>query len=86
MKRLHIDVPSVTPDEACELVIHHLRLAAAYFEATPHDQCVQLLQEAHRQRAVELASPWWASPWWAPAVDFIKGLQIEYEHVEGGRE
>lgn len=32
--RLHIDVPPVTPDEATELMTHHLQLAEAYYQAT----------------------------------------------------
>ena len=32
-----VDVPPVTRDEALELMVHHLQLAAAYFEATPED-------------------------------------------------
>lgn len=76
---LSIDLPRVTSDEACELVVYHLRLAAAYFEATPHDQCKQLLDELMRQRRACEPGPW---PWWAPSVDFIKQLHREYEEME----
>lgn len=31
---LRVDVPSVHPDAALELMVHHLQLAAAYFEPT----------------------------------------------------
>ena len=73
MKRLPIEVHSVTPDEACELVIHHLRLAAAYFEATPHDQCVQLeifrlIKQCTGQQS--------------PTVDFVRVLHREYENMK----
>jgi len=35
--KLGIDVPPVTEDEALELMIHHLSLAASYYEATPNN-------------------------------------------------
>ena len=35
--KVGVDVPPVTEDEALEFVIHHLSLAAAYYEATPND-------------------------------------------------
>lgn len=30
-----VDAPDTTRDEATELMVHHLQLAAMYFEATP---------------------------------------------------
>lgn len=77
--RVHVDVPPVTPDEACELVAYHLLMAAAYFEATPDDGCIQLVEELARHRKLQEPGPW---PWWAPAVDFIRGLHHEYEKME----
>lgn len=35
--RVSLDPPRVTRDEAVALCIHHLELAATYFEATPDD-------------------------------------------------
>ena len=54
-------------------------MAAAYFEATPHDECRQLLEELSRRRKMSEPGPW---PWWAPSVDFIKLLHAEYEAME----
>lgn len=45
---LHIDAPPVTRDEAVELCIYHLRLAAMYYEATPDDDNKQLEEELQR--------------------------------------
>lgn len=35
--RISYDVPKVTRDEATELMIYHLRMAAGLFQATPED-------------------------------------------------
>ena len=43
-----IDVPRVTRDEAVELMVHHLGLAASYFEATPEDAGAQVSDEIRR--------------------------------------
>jgi hypothetical protein len=34
-KTIGVDVPPVTEQEAVAFMFHHLKLAAAYFEATP---------------------------------------------------
>lgn len=34
-QKFGVDAPSVTNDEATELMVHHLQLAAMYFEAVP---------------------------------------------------
>ncbi len=34
---LGVDPPRVTRDQALELMVHHLELAAMYYEATPKD-------------------------------------------------
>lgn len=36
--RIGFDAPRVTRDEALELMVHYLKLAAAYFQATPEDE------------------------------------------------
>ena len=36
-ERLALDAPTVTRDEALELMVHHLKLAAMYYEAVPED-------------------------------------------------
>lgn len=36
--KLGVDVPLVTSDEALEFMVHHLSLAAAYYEATGSDE------------------------------------------------
>lgn len=40
VKTVGVDAPRVTRDRAVELMIHHLELAAMYFEATPEDEAV----------------------------------------------
>jgi hypothetical protein len=46
-KRYGIEFPAVTPDEAVEFVIHHLKLAAMFYEACPEDN-IQLREELIR--------------------------------------
>jgi hypothetical protein len=46
--RLNISAPSVTQDEATELCVHHFRLAAMYFEATPDDNNHNVNEEIDR--------------------------------------
>jgi hypothetical protein len=43
-RRVTIDIPTVTADEALELMAHHLSLAAAYFEAIPTDAAANLAE------------------------------------------
>jgi len=65
-----IDAPSVTEDEAMDLMLHHLALAAAYFEATPEDMGALAIAASTKfpdripQRAVHL---------------FIEALHADYE-------
>jgi hypothetical protein len=51
MIKLHgngLDAPRVNHDEAVELFIHHLEMAAMYFQATPTDDCKQITEELSR--------------------------------------
>lgn len=63
MKKLNLDAPTTTADEATEFCVHHLRLAAMYFEAVPDDKNRSLGLEIIRQckddsRALEPALVW----------------------------
>lgn len=44
-----IDPPPVSRDAAVEIVVHHLAIAATYFEATPEDYGKQIEEEVRRQ-------------------------------------
>lgn len=78
-ERFAIDLQtSVTRDEAVELCVHHLQLAAAYFEATPDDAGLQLAEEI--ERAVRASAsgtipddpPWArAAHAWAEAIKWV---------------
>lgn len=48
---LGLDAFPVTEDEAVELVVHHLKLAAMFFANTPEDKGRQLNEELRRQFA-----------------------------------
>lgn len=47
---LNLDMFPTTPDEAVELTIHHLRLAAMFFMNTPDDDGAALREEFSRLR------------------------------------
>ncbi len=49
--KLNLDnLPSVTRDEALELMVHHLLLAEIYYQATPDDE-IAVLREVERLMA-----------------------------------
>jgi hypothetical protein len=47
--RKQYDAPKVTPDEATELVVWHLRMAASLFQIVPEDGNAALYSEIERQ-------------------------------------
>ena len=49
IKRYSFDGPSLTRDEATELCVYHLRVAAALFQIVPDDGNVALNDEIQRQ-------------------------------------
>ena len=70
-------VPPVTEDEAMYLMLHHLALAVAYFEATPEDMGALAIAASMKfpdrlpQRAVHL---------------FIDALHADYEALPAARD
>ena len=48
-ERLSYDAPKLTRDEATELCVYHLRMAASLFELVPDDNNAALLYEIDRQ-------------------------------------
>ena len=57
--RVRVDTPTVTPDEAVELMAHHLALAAAYYEATPQQSTLtEMLRLIKKEPAREAARQW----------------------------
>ncbi len=49
IKRLSYDPPKLTPGEATELCVYHLRTAAALFQLVPDDNNFSLNNEIDRQ-------------------------------------
>ena len=49
-ERMTYDPPKLTPDEATELCVYHLRCAAALFQLVPDDGNESLRAEILRQR------------------------------------
>lgn len=47
-ERLSYDPPKLTHDEATELCVYHLRMAASLFQLVPDDQNVSLNNEIDR--------------------------------------
>lgn len=79
MKTVGLDAPRVTADEAVELCIHHLQLAAMYFEATP-DDTEQLLTEARRIMLREVPS--YDTPGYHAAVVWIADIAATYNQMK----
>lgn len=48
MQRMQYDPPMLTRDEATELCVYHLRMAASLFQLVPDDENVQLNNEIDR--------------------------------------
>lgn len=48
-ERMQYDPPKLTRDEATELCVYHLRMAAAYFQLVPDDGNKSLQEEIKRQ-------------------------------------
>lgn len=80
-KRFQIDLQtSVSRDEAVELCIHHLQLAAAYFEATPHDAGAQLAEEIQRAvRASASGTVPYDPPWARAACAWAEHIRWVFE-------
>ncbi len=75
---VRLDPPPVSRDAAVEIVVHHLALAATYFEATPDDRCAQLLEEVERQRRLGCLSEHQGHA----AVEFVHFLDNFYESLK----
>jgi len=73
--RIGIDAPNVSRDEALEFMVHHLQLAAMYFEATTEMSLPALQTELIRiiaddNRALD------------PAIAFTNTIHEFYERLE----
>lgn len=71
--KLKIDVPPVTQDEALELMVHHLSLAAAYFEAAPenYDDNIKEIERIMTSEIKGFVSPGLkAAKAWLLAMDY----------------
>jgi hypothetical protein len=55
-KRMGFDAPKLTHDEATELCVYHLRMAAALFQLVPEDGNESLRAEITRQCSEDLES------------------------------
>lgn len=79
LNRVTIDVPPVTEDEAVELMVHHLALAAAYYEAVPEDGAavrgeVERLMTDHQL-------PTWRSPGLQAACAWLDRIYQAHEAI-----
>lgn len=75
------DSIEVTPDEAVEHVVTHLRLAAMFFTNTPEDQGKAVEDEIERLAARETIG---ASmpPWYEAAISFNRSLAARFEQMK----
>lgn len=66
---VHIDMVSVTEDDAVKFMIHHLSLAASYFEAVPIN--TGPIKTAIRHTLPDMAAE--------AAIDWLNRLDAQYK-------
>jgi hypothetical protein len=74
--RVGLDAPRVRRSDAITLMVHHLMLAAMYFEATPDDitpSLDEIMDEANEFRI---------APKVAAAVAWLKNIHASYEKMK----
>lgn len=72
-KRYRYDAPEITRDEATELCVHHLRMAAALFQVVPDDNNSSIVDEIHRQCAEDIEK--------FPALAWVQQIHRMYEKL-----
>lgn len=75
METITTDGLTLTRDESTELCIHHLRLAAMFFEAG--GSYGEHLEELHRQFKTSKSE----RPWLAPAEHWLREITDEYDRM-----
>lgn len=83
VERFEIDGPAVTRDEALELMVYHLKMAAALYEATPKDDNAVLdemerLMVDHSLPSREAPALLAARPWLAR----IRGVYADMKRAD----
>lgn len=78
--KLGIDVPRVTRDVALKLMVHHIELAAAYYEATPEDKGAVRLEA---ERLLKSSIPGFEDPAIVAARAMLIALNAHYEAMKG---
>ena len=73
--------PRVTKDEEVELCIHHLAMAAMYYEATPDDGNTQIKAEAERM-LLDQSIPNHVPPALAAGRAFLSAAHSYYEKLK----
>jgi len=82
--KVGVDVPPVTEDEALELMVHHLSLAAAYYEATGSNEdenfqeIIRLLRPLPQMPEYEGAALTAAKSWFQAMRKYYDALEVEY--------
>lgn len=77
IERIESDSFNLSTDEAVEFTVHHLRLAALFFEATPEDAGEQLREEI--ERMAKLTNPAYRDPWVEAARAFVDRITHTFE-------
>jgi hypothetical protein len=67
-----VDVPKVTNDQAVALVVHHLELAAAYYEAAETEEIWAALETAFEEDTLRIGA---ARAWWV-------AMKIAYDRLD----
>lgn len=69
------ELPRVHADEAARLVVHHLAIAAAYYESTPHDNDGVVIAELKRVFEEE------GAPAFEAALAWLRAIFLAYEKL-----
>jgi hypothetical protein len=76
--RVGVDAPRVSRDVALELMVHHLQLAAMYYEATPDDDAA-VAAEVERLLISEI--PYHETPALRAARPWLEAIRAHYERL-----
>lgn len=72
-------LPRVTDDEAVELMVHHLDLAAIYYKNTPDDLAAV---ETEVKRLMTRDPPGFEGDAWAGALAFLRAISEYHEKLK----
>lgn len=74
MEQINVCAPAVTEEQAIALVVHHLQLAAMYFEATPDDRGRSVISQIENEEI--------PAPCAGASESFVKSMDAYYRALD----